>query len=139
MEVKIVFKECFRASGAVKELLAISRAVENYIAKYGPVSLNFRPKKVCAKRIIREDSSECVGYTVYGDWRLWGLYACTNGRLIVEWRKDEWGTYAVSLKCGDCGMLPELPKDEVYLYSFIKRVNQAALKALGPAVLPSTF
>jgi len=138
MEVKIVFKECFRVSGAVKELLEVRRAVENYVSKYGPIDLNFKPKKVCAKRIVHEDD-ECVGYAVYGDSRQWGLYACTNGRLIVEWRKDEWGSYTDSLKCGDCGMLPELPKDEAYLYSFVKRVNQAALKALGPAALPSTF
>jgi len=139
MEVKIEYRECFQVRGAVRELLTISKAVENYIAKYGPVSLNFRPKKVCAKRIAHEDGNECVGYTVYGDKKLWGLYACTNGKLIVEWRKDEWGTYTDSLKCGNCGMLPELPKDEVYLYSFVKRINQAALKALGPAALPSTF
>ena len=134
-----MFKECFRVSGAVKELLAISKAVENYIAKYGPVSLNLRPKKVCAKRIVHEDGNECVGYTVYGDSRQWSLYVCTNKKLVVEWKRDEWGTYTDSLKCDSCDVLPELPKDETYLYSFVKRVNQAALRALGPAALPSTF
>ena len=138
MEVQIEYRECFRVSSAVKELLEVRRAVENYLSKYESIDLGFKPKKVCAKRIIREDG-ECVGYAVYGDKKLWGLYACTNGKLIVEWKKDEWGIYTDSLKCGNCDVPPELPKDEVYLYGFVKRINQAALKALGSAALPSTF
>lgn len=131
MEVQIVYRKCFQVRGAVRELLEVRRAVENYLSKYESINLG-KPKKVCAKRIIHEDS-ECIGYTVYGDRGLWGLHVCVGGKLIAEWKKDEWGIYTDTLKCSDCDVPPELPKDEAYLYSFIKRVNQAALKALGPA------
>jgi len=132
MEVRIEFKECFKAD-SVKDLLAVVRAVENYVSKYGPVNLRYKARKVCAKHIV-SSNSECVGYTVYGDSGRWGLYLCTN-RVVVEWQKGEWGVYEDVLDCRDCGELPELPRDEVHLYSFVKRVNQTAIKALGPAVL----
>jgi len=132
MEVKIEFKECFKAD-SVKDLLSIVWAVENYISRYGSVNLRYKARKVCAKRIV-SSNSECVGYTVYGDAGRWGLYLCTNG-VVVEWQKGEWGVYEDVLNCRDCGELPELPKDEGHLYSFIKRINQAALKALSPAAL----
>jgi len=54
--------------------------------------------------------------------------------VALEWKKDEWGVYVDFLDCRDCGV-SELPKDEAYLYGFIKRENQAAFKALGSAVL----
>jgi len=138
MEVKIEYRECFKVSSAVKELLEVRRAVENYLSKYGSINLG-KPKKVCAKRIIHEDGNECIGYTVYGGRGLWGLHVCVGGKLIVEWKKDGWGIYTDTLKCSGCDVPPELPRDEAYLYSFIKRVNQAALKALGPAAPPSMF